>query len=229
MTVPVPVQVFGASDTHVFCNLQGRIILANDGHHEEAALFNKYAKKIDKGVIWADRGWRSTSHHYDPLKKRGVWAWANAAERCAVYFKKALNLWSSGKQAKAMFMLGAAVHLVQDVCVPHHARCKLFSGHLDYEKWVGRNKHRYVVMAEGLYGLGETPEQWVAANALVAREYYKFVNVSNNEVNYHLTTQDLFTRAQRTTSGFLFFFYRQVMGKFLTDKPKECLLPDSVT
>ncbi|WP_073163637.1 zinc dependent phospholipase C family protein [Desulfofundulus australicus] len=206
----LPLQVLGASDTHVFCNEQGRIILYHDGYRDCARLIGRFATQLDAGVTWADRGLRSTTHHFDPRRGVGVWAWGNAAQKCRQYFDRALFFWHRGKYRKALFMLGAAVHLVQDACVPHHACCQLFDGHLDYEKWVKGRKHYYRVNSGGLYHLGHTPEEWVAANAWVAREYYPLVRASSGEESYHEATGVLLPRAQRSTAGFLLFFYRHI-------------------
>lgn len=212
-SVPLPLQVLGASDTHVFCNTQGRVILYNDGHRECARLISQFAVQLDRGVTWADRGLRSTTHHFDPQRGVGVWAWGNAAQKCKQYFDKALMLWQRGKHQKAMFMLGASVHLVQDACVPHHACCKLFDGHLDYEKWAKARKHYYRVRAGGFYNLGRTPEEWVAANAWLAREYYPFVCSAASMESYHQATEILLPRAQRSTAGFFLYFCRRLHAR----------------
>lgn len=209
-SVPLPVQILGASDTHIFCNEQGRIILFNDGYEACARLVERFMKFLNKGVVWADRGLRSTTHHFDPQRGTGVFSWANAAQKCEQYFKKALSFWQQGKLHKAFFMLGAAAHLVQDACVPHHACCQLFDGHLDYERWVKARKEHYRVNAGGIYHLGRTPEEWVVANARVAREFYGLVNSQANKDGYHRATEVLLPRAQRSTAGFLLFFCRLV-------------------
>ena len=207
-SVPLPVQILGASDTHVFCNEQGKEILFNDGYEACARLVERFMKFLNKGVVWADRGLRSTTHHFDPERGAGVFPRANAAVKCEQYFKKALCFWQQGKLPRAFFMLGAAVHLVQDACVPHHACCQLFDGHLDYERWVKARKERYRVSEGGIYHLGNTPAEWVVANARVAREYYALVNSQAGKEGYHRATEVLLPRAQRSTAGFLLFFCR---------------------
>jgi len=207
-----PTQILGASSTHIFCNHQARIILANDGYKQVAQLFNRFSNKLDEGVVWADRLWRSTAHHYNPVTGRGVWPWGNAAQKCSAYFKKAFVLWRQGNHAKAMFFLGAAAHLVQDACVPHHACCRMFDGHLDYERWVKERKHHYKVNAGGLYNQGETPEEWIAANARVAKEYYCYVKSPGNDELYHQATSALLGRAQRSTAGFFYFSLKKLFS-----------------
>lgn len=207
-----PRQILGASSTHVFCNRQARLILLNDGYKQVAQLFNRYGNQLDKGVVWADRFLRSTTHHYDPSTGRGVWLLPSAAQKCRVYFQKAFAFWRKGKYARAMFFLGAAAHLVQDACVPHHACCRMFDGHLEYEKWAKENKHHYGVNAGGLYNRADSPEGWVAVNARVAREYYRYVKSPGSEEDYHAATAVLLALAQRSTAGFFYFSLKKLLS-----------------
>jgi len=212
----LPRQILGASSTHVFCNQQGRIILRNDGHERKARLVNQFSNELDKGVIWADKGWRSMTHHYDPETGRGIWLWADAAQKCAAYFKKAFSLWQHGKHAGAMFLVGAAAHLVQDACVPHHASCRMGNGHLAYENWVEKNKHQYKVQAGGLYDQGDTPPQeWIITNARLAGKHYSRIQVPGNNDHYHQVTSVLLPLAQRSTAGFFNF----CSTRFLHESP----------
>lgn len=204
-----PRQILGASSTHVFCNQQGRVILFNDGYKQIAQLFNRFSNELDKGVIWADQLWRSMAHHYNPETGRGVWFWPNSAQKCSAYLKKAFMFWRQGKHTKAMFFIGAATHLVQDACVPHHAYCQMFDGHLDYERWVKERKHYYKINSGGLYNLGHTPEEWIRANARVARKYYDYVKSPGSDEFYHQATVLLLLLTQRSTAGFFHFCLRK--------------------
>jgi len=212
-SVSIPRQILGASSTHIFCNRQGQIILGNDGYKQTAQLFSRFSNDLNKGVIWADRLWRSMTHHYNPETNRGVWPIASSAQKCKAYFRKALILWREGKQAKAMFFLGAAVHLIQDACVPHHALCQMFDGHLKYEKWAKERVNNYKVNSSGLYHHGNAPEEWVSANARVARGFYNHVNSFGNDELYHQATSTLLVLAQRSTAGFFHFSLKKFLSK----------------
>lgn len=108
-----------------------------------------------------------------------------------------------------MFFLGATLHLVQDLCVPHHASCNIFSGHKDFEQWAEKRKHDYKVDSGGIYGISDKPEEWIAENAKLAKSYYQLLlNGSDND--YHQATEILLPRAQHTTAGFLLHFYNQL-------------------
>jgi len=206
--ITIPRQIWGASTTHVFCNRQGRIILKNDGYEREARLFNQFGDVLDKGVVWADKGWRSTSHHYNPDTGRGIWPWASSAQTCAAYYSKAFSFWQGGNYNKAMFMIGAAAHLVQDACVPHHASCIICNGHQAYENWVEKRKLQFKVQSAGIYDHGDTPQDWIIENARLAKKYYSRLRSFND---YQQVTAVLLPIAQRSTAGFFKFCARQLL------------------
>lgn len=105
-----------------------------------------------------------------------------------------------------MFFLGAAIHLVQDVCVPHHAANKMFNCHLEYENWVEKRKENYKVDRGGIYEIYVKPEEWISENARLAKGYFHFVG-NSTQGGYHKATEELLPRAQCTTAGFLLNFY----------------------
>ena len=198
-----------AGGTHVFINEQARQILFNDGYRKVAHFFSMFTGQLDSGVVWIDSGLKSVSHHYDPDTGSGIWFWPSAAEKCSEFFSRALQQWQSKRHARAVFFLGAAVHLIQDLCVPHHASCKVFGGHVDFEDWAGRRKSHYKVDSGGTYGISENPEGWVVENAGVAKGYYSQV-ADNLPEGYHRAAEALLPRAQQTTAGFLMLFYNRL-------------------
>ena len=209
-TAPIPVQgVKSASSTHTFINENGRQILLNDGYRRAAQFYRMFAGQLDSGVVWIDTGLKSICHHYDPETGGGMWLWPSAAVKCLEFFNRSLKLWRDKKHARAMFFLGAATHLVQDVCVPHHASCRVFSGHRDYENWAEKRKEQYMIESGGIYGVSGSPEKWVAENARVAKDYYTLV-INRDNGEYHRATEILLPLAQRTTAGFLLHFYNQL-------------------
>lgn len=209
-SAPLPVQFIGpTSSTHSFINEQGRQILFNDGYKKAAQLFYLFSTQLNDGVVWIDKGLNSACHHYDPDTGTGMWLWPSAAEKCSELFKKALKLWQNKKHASAMFFLGAAMHLIQDVCVPHHASCKIFDGHLEYESWAEKRKNNYKVDSGGIYEIAGKPEEWITENARLAKEYYFLVSDCSSK-GYHQATEILLPRAQSTTAGFLLYFYSQL-------------------
>ncbi|HBC92845.1 MAG TPA: phospholipase [Pelotomaculum sp.] len=207
---PIPLQVVrGASSTHVFHNEQGRKILLNDGFKKEAQLFNMFSRQLDGGVIWVDKGLKSVYHYYDPDSGTGMWLLPSAAEKCSVFFRRSHAMWRSKKHNLAMFLLGAALHLVQDLCVPHHAACKVFDGHQEFEGWVEIRKDNYKVESGGIYAISDKTEEWVADNARLSKKYFPLLAGHSPEYSHH-AAKILLPRAQQTTAGFLKYFYDRI-------------------
>ncbi|MHB9094541.1 MAG: zinc dependent phospholipase C family protein [Eubacteriales bacterium] len=192
--------------THVMCNLQAKIILFKDGFGEFAEIVDEFALYLNKGVIWADQGFRNMSHFLNPRTLRGLYGWTDAARECGVYWNKAVKDWRRQNFEKAFFNIGAAIHLVQDLCVPHHAMGILFDGHQEYEDWAEANRDEYKVEENGIYELGKYPADWLRSNAIVAAKRYHLVRGNATEQNYHKATVTLLPRAQRVTAGFLHYF-----------------------
>ena len=211
-SMPIPIEwVRGDSATHSFINEQGRKILFNDGHKKAFQFFQIFAEPLDSGVLWVDTGLKSTCHLYDPDTQSGMWFWPSAAEKCTEFYNKARKLWQQKKHDKAIFYLGAAIHLVQDMCVPHHAACKIFGSHMDFEDWAESHKDHYKVTRGGIYDLALKPEEWIAENARLAKAFYPLVE-DGARTGYHQAAEILLPQAQRTTAGFLLQFYNQLKG-----------------
>ena len=113
--------------THEFYNHQALTILQNDGFELDAQFLTTYITELNAGVYWADKGWRNVSHYFEPLSGKGLWQFATAIETFHSYYQQGINSMSRKNYPHAVFLLGAAAHLMQDLCVPHHTRSKLFS------------------------------------------------------------------------------------------------------
>ncbi|MCL6448246.1 MAG: zinc dependent phospholipase C family protein [Armatimonadetes bacterium] len=191
--------------THLFCNEQAIVILSEDGFCQEADLLRKNLEAINQGTCWADRGWKCLAHYLDPDTQKGLGPWPSAAREGNSYFEQALMLWKQGRQTGAFFYLGAVLHLIQDLCVPHHANGVAFDGHQNLEKWARENRHAFQVKSNGLYGLAGEPEQWIYNNARVAKRFYRPDLMGNREF-LHYAVGLLLPLAQRTTAGFMQYF-----------------------
>lgn len=192
--------------THLFCNRQGITILKNDGKKKHALFLNSHVDNLNRGVIWADKGWKYFSHYLNPKVNNGYGPYTNAKLECEFFFNKAMYFWSNNNKKKAMFFLGAAAHLVQDLCVPHHSIGAAFCGHNEYEKWVQECYTSYGVASGGIYNYYEDPGDWVEHNANISRVYYPYVSFIRSIRSYDMATKVLLPLAQRTTAGFLSYF-----------------------
>ncbi|QDR83348.1 zinc dependent phospholipase C family protein [Sporomusa termitida] len=209
------------SITHEFLNKQAIIILNNDGFTHCACFLQRFLTELNAGVQWADKGWKNVSHYYEPLTGKGLWQFATALDSFSVYFKAALHSARQHDFAKTAFLLGAAAHLLQDLCVPHHARARLFSGHKEYESWVRLNHAAFAVENQGLYPANKDPYSLLVSNALAAADYLEWLT-EENQPRFHTVTACLLPRAQRTTAGLFERFYtlsginHDSRGRFVT-------------
>lgn len=195
------------SPTHSFINRQALAILTADARHHEAGWLRSYLEHFSEGCDWADTGWRNVGHMYDPLTGSGFKGWPNATQMLREYWDLAVGHTRAQEVPKAFFYLGAAAHLVQDLCVPHHAAARMFAGHQQFEAYARRYRHRFAAHARGLYDIAETPEGWVIANAQYTRERYSdCITSTPDRHRTQVAVQDLLPRAQRTTAGFVTYF-----------------------
>lgn len=192
--------------THEFCNRQAIIILKNDGFASYADLLAKYRRELDLGVYWADKGWKNIHHYLDPLTGKGLWQFANAVVTFESYYRAALAAGWRRDPARAAFFLGAAAHLVQDLCVPHHARARLFDGHKQYETWVEERREHYSIANCGLYSEGLPAASLLLANARIAADFLDWTGPESSETERRQATEVLLALAQRTTAGLLWHF-----------------------
>ncbi|MEG6513674.1 zinc dependent phospholipase C family protein [Desulforamulus ruminis] len=192
-------------DTHHFCNRQAIEILRQDGFHREAKIAHSYLYAMDRGSVWCDRGFKNISHYYDSREGTGLWHGPDASTECLQYFNRALKKWQRGYYKEAFFYLGAACHLVQDLCVPYHARGQVLGGHKFFEDRARDQYENYSLYSGGIYHLSDCPGDWVRKNASFSSVFLSEVTDNNPLSVIDETIQTLLKRAQRTTAGFLQF------------------------
>ncbi|MEN6566520.1 MAG: zinc dependent phospholipase C family protein [Veillonellales bacterium] len=193
--------------THEFCNRQALEILRQDGFTQCAAFLAQYSKQLNAGVYWADTGWKNAGHYFQPVSRKGLWHFDNARHDYYTYLRGAVISARKQDYGKAAFFLGAAAHLVQDVCVPHHARAKLFSGHKEYEAWAQEHYLTYAAASQGIYRNDRRNKDWIVVNATVAADLFDWVNSDRGNLAYHSASAVLLPLAQRSTAGLFQLFY----------------------
>ncbi|HBS58698.1 MAG TPA: phospholipase [Firmicutes bacterium] len=203
--------------THEFCNRQAMLILRNDGFTPYADFFLQHTKELNLGVSWADKGWKNVHHYFDPCSGKGLWTSAGAIESFKIYYQMASAAATQSDLNKAVFFLGAAAHLVQDLCVPHHARAKLFCGHQHYEHWVQQHFAKYAVGAQGAYNEGQTPDSLILHNAHTAADFLDWATNEAGEAKFGKVTEHLLALAQRSTAGLFRQFACEVLK--IEEKP----------
>lgn len=212
-----------AGDTHRFLTEQAICILKNDGYTEAAEFFSKFKDNLVEGNLWADLLWKNAFHHYSPVTEKGLLFFSGGADQCGHWFNAALNQWRKGRVGKSMFMLGAACHIVQDLCQPYHANCRVFGGHQKYEQWADSNKNLFAVNEGGMYGAQNTPADWVVQNANFSFRHIKNISKPGDDPQKIASTETLLAGAQKSSAGFLMFFLQEAQSIGLPATP---LLPD---
>jgi len=206
-----------ASPTHDFLFRQAVAILERDGYQRVAALARQGLDRLIAGSAWADEGWKNVTHMFDPDLGRGLRGWPSAVETCENYVDlAALHFWQKDMD-EALFYLGAACHIVQDLSEPHHAAVRLFDGHRPFEHWARSQCPRFAAWDSGAYGQGRRAADWVVCNARVAKPWISQANNRSGFSAWEETASVLLPLAQRTTAGFVQWFCDAVLGSLDTD------------
>lgn len=201
-----------ASPTHDFLFRQAVAILERDGLDRVAALARQGLDLLIAGSTWADDGWKNVTHMFDPDLGRGLRGWPSAVEACQSYVDLAALHFRQSDLDEALFHLGAACHIVQDLSEPHHAAVRLFDGHRAFEHWARSQCHRFAAWEGGVYGLGKRAADWVVSNARVAKPWLEQATARSGIEAWEETASILLPLAQRTTAGFIQWFCETVAG-----------------
>lgn len=195
--------------THQYCNDQALAILQKNGFIQEVMLLGAYYKQLQNGVIWADLNWKNIHHFLHPSTRRGFWHFSNAACDYLQFFSMAIKYMRQCCIEDSIFYLGAAAHLVQDMCVPHHARCQLFDGHKKYEMWVEKNLQEFSFAQNGEVD-GSNPVGILVKNAATALDFYTYVNAEAGIEQYKKATEVLLPLANQSTVNLFCYFFARV-------------------
>lgn len=198
--------------THEFCNRQAHLMLRNDGFAQYADFLSPYLAELNAGVYWADKDWKNVHHYFEPCSGKGLWHFTNAIDNFEIYYRLALKTARQYNLKKAVFCLGAAAHLLQDLCVPHHARAKLFNGHKLYEGWAQEHCGNYAVTTQGIYQEGLPPLSLIMNNAHIAADFFDWVRHEGDDTFYHKATEILLPLAQRSTAGLFLSFATEILS-----------------
>ena len=205
-----PLQYFidKPSVTHDFCNKQALQILVRDGILSNIDFFTSHIHEINAGVNWADCHWKNVDHYLNPDTGKGIWPFGNALDTFRRYFSIAARSTRRGDRRKAAFFLGAAAHLVQDLCVPHHARGLMFNGHHEYESWAMQHYSSYIVNHTGIYLQNKRTDDFLLSNSLIAADLLPAVDIEHDCLNYDAVSHIVLPLAQRSTAGLFEYFHR---------------------
>jgi hypothetical protein len=243
-------------DTHQWLARQAMTILANDGRNDIAAFLatpdptapgaNDPSTGAPTGTT-ETFGWRLLQgardadgvlhpqlpdHFHNWWTHQGKW-WivgGSAAGGAELAYSRATDAWAAGDRSDAVYWLGAALHLVDDACVPQHEFYGLNVYHHQYERWVQIHQDALAVDSGGIYadqfrvGSGHGgpawssahPRGWVdecahrAAGNLVAATNPNPPEPSMTGPQWH--TAPHIADTQRLSAGFVAFFFDSVGG-----------------
>lgn len=198
--------------THEFCNAQALCILESDGYFDCAGFYSRYTAELNAGVVWADQGWKNVNHYFQPDSRTGLWVFSSAIEQFSAYMNHATRSMRRNNLPKACFLLGAAAHLLQDLCVPHHARGRVFDGHAQFEEWVREHRNSFAVYGKGKYQQGVPTNRLALDNAIVSADLLDWVSNEGDATMYKRAATILLPLAQRTTAGLFLKFYNSIAG-----------------
>jgi phospholipase C len=197
---------------HKYINYKAIDILSLDGYEAESAFLKKYIVSINDGVKWADQDFKSTNHFYSVGKGRGLYGFSNALTECSKYYNSSVNYYYAGDIEKSMFYLGAACHLIQDSTVPQHVNNKLLKEHRKFEMWIiGKYMSDDLFIAKSGLIKYNSLEEFIRKNAEMAtKTYFNYINIIKHEDRYNKIATTILKEAQRTTAGFMLFFFDNI-------------------
>ena len=177
----------------------------------------------------------ATFHHFSESFWPGFKTAGWQSRQC---YDKAADAWKAGDRQEAMYYLGAAVHLAQDVSLPQHAVSGVtyigkMVGHQMMEHWAESQFDRLKPgpSASGRYMQAEGPEDFVAQVSteseadygLAAKEAWRYVEHRLEKQRRGLPTDDksqtdfpsqayarTVKRAVQITPGFFRMFFRDM-------------------
>ncbi|OGO79508.1 MAG: hypothetical protein A2Y23_09535 [Clostridiales bacterium GWB2_37_7] len=211
-------------EVHVFLNNNALQILKNDGYTKEFEFFEKYKDSLNKGVVWADQDFKSREHFYNPYTQKGLYGCKTSMQNFEKYYCHALVHWDCEDYDKAMFYLGAAVHLIQDSTIPQHGSINLLKSHRSYEQWVIKvhdDFEHYSIVSGGTYL--DSPYKYIPYNAKHAIQICtRYSLIKNYEEKYEKIANNTFHMAQRTTAGCLLNFYTKIYDIDFAEAAMKC-------
>lgn len=220
-------------EIHDFCLEQGAIIALADGELPSYGQdrLDSLIDNMKQGSHFADFGSMRAfsrasfrSHYLKPKSHRGYLpGLPNAGQVCERFMAVAKLFWSQGIYDRGAMYLGAAAHLVQDLANPFHTTHRNLREHTEWERRMV-DYQRFAFYRDGVYGFRELEEHysddsafgWVDYNAHRSAKQLRRVIRQLDEGCADEALERMLRDAQRTTAGFLSYFFRMVGGTQVT-------------
>jgi len=213
---------------HKFINTQALEILKNDNFTDAYNFFSDYLSYLNAGVTWADQDLKSMGHFYNPFKGRGLYGNKSALTLGVEYYEEALQSWLAGDVEIAMFYLGAAIHLVQDMTVPQHANIRLLDSHKQFETFIKRTYLQSPVFTvhEGGYYYMRCINEAITCNARNSINIFtRLKKIEDEYKRFYTITKFILPLAQKSSAGCLLMFYKDTARQYVRCGRKEPVFP----
>ncbi len=200
-------------EVHLYIQKNSLNTLNEYGYEEEYEFFKKYLGSINRGLVWADQDFKSYHHFYNPTQKKGKYGYEeNALTVAKKYYNKALKFFVLENYEKSMFYFGAAVHIIQDLTIPQHAKGKLFDNHRQFEVYVKSNYQKIKK-----FNSKEKPiilnniESYADYNSVQALRFDEtYSRIRDNKTRFYLTAIKSINLAQLSSAGCMIMFYKDL-------------------
>lgn len=142
-----------STSTHQFLMDLIPVILENDGHGAIAGLLRSgLVDYLKIGSIQADSSILSSGEHYlSPIDHSGLLGFDDAGDVADAEIDSAIRAWTHGQRDVAMAHVGKALHMIQDLTVPHHSHLTFLDYHREYERWVLDHHDELPQPTSGIY------------------------------------------------------------------------------
>lgn len=188
--------MFQSCEVHEYCLNQSITLLSDGGRPQFAGMLKPYVSFMHQGSNWTDQGLRNLSHFYHPLEKKGLPGVHHAADELQSALEQMEKARKLQNPPRYFFCLGIALHLIQDLCVPHHVFGCLLQGHRTYESWVLGHHHHYQASGPS-NGRYQKHQDILEANAWTAMGHEVLLH-QPSETQMHEGTSVLLPLAQQS-------------------------------
>lgn len=195
---------------HKYINDEALLILEHSDYKHISDFFKEYYQDLNDGTVWADQDFRSSNHLYNPYTKRGLYGRSNAMDISRIYYAEAIKLYSQDPH-RSVFYLGATLHIIQDMTVPHHASVRLLNKHKKLESYIRSNYKDMTSNAHKLnpHMLGKIAH-YIDHNGKEALKIYEEAESLHIDSLHLKITNSILPLAKRTTAGCMVKFYNDV-------------------
>lgn len=210
-----PIKVFlGEPDCAVHSAItQSALQILESRAPDAYAWYTREWDALERGLIWADAGFKSASHFFFPYGRRnGLRGQHSGLHLAGNYMELARRLAQIDQKRIATFYIGAALHIIQDASVPQHATLKLANRHRAFENFVRGHIHTLAEACDAPPVRFDELREYIHFNARVALKAHRlFAAIQDENLRFQRTMQCVVPVARRTSAGALAWFYDSLL------------------